>query len=76
VAFYKANRPMTYIDIAVAAAMDAQQVARRLMEIEIKGAIRRLGPISMKYPSKKRVATYTLWTLTDHARREIAELNT
>jgi hypothetical protein len=75
VAFVKAGRPMTYIDIATHAMMDAQQVARRLMEIEIKGVIKRLGPITMKYEGKQRASTYTLWSLTESAKREILALN-
>jgi hypothetical protein len=75
VAFVEAGHPMTYIDVATQAMMDTQQVARRLMEIEIKGIIKRLGPISRKYPGKARASRYTLWALTESAKHEIAEHN-
>ena len=74
-ALYEAKRPMIYVEIAEACGLAAEQVARRLKEIEINGHIKVLGPITMKLPTRKKAATYSLWNLTKDARLAIDEVN-
>ncbi len=72
---YEADHPMIYVQLGEKAALEAQQVARRLKELEILDRVKRLGPISIKVAGRTRASRYTLWGLTDSAKQAIAEVN-